>query len=374
MQLWLLPEEEEQNPSPLSSHGVKKGDVWQLGRHFLMCGDSTNPLDVRQLMQGNQAALVIADPPYGMGKAGQGVTNDNLYRDNLIEFNKQWIPLTFDFMTSNGSWYCWGMNGPLMNIYSFIIYPMEKEKQVSFRNLIVWDKGGVNGQNSPLMRSYPSSDEKCLFVVKGRAMPSRGDTQEDFCEAFEPIRSYLEQEAKKIKLNNAILKELCGTSSMYSHWFSRSQWALIPEHHYLAIQQYARDNSIEAFLTDYSTITEEAGKLDRTSAVIFPYFDNVHDNMNTVWKFDRVQGKEKAETGGHPTPKPLAIISRIIKSSSKPNDLILDPFGGSGTTLIACEFLNRSCYMMEHETSWCEVILSRWEKYTKQKAFLVHPM
>lgn len=70
----------------------------------------------------------------------------------------------------------------------------------------------------------------------------------------------------------------------------------------------------------------------------------------------------------HPTMKPIKLLARLIKNSSKPKDKVLDPFGGSGSTLIACEQLNRKCYMMELDPKYCDVIVKRWEEYTGQKA------
>ena len=75
-----------------------------------------------------------------------------------------------------------------------------------------------------------------------------------------------------------------------------------------------------------------------------------------------------ARSEQHPTMKPIKLLARLIKNSSKPKDKILDPFGGSGSTLIACEQLNRKCYMMELDPKYCDVIVKRWEEYTGQKA------
>lgn len=77
-----------------------------MGDHFLLCGDATNKNDIEKLMQGKKADLVFTDPPYGMKKEKDGVLNDNLNYDDLLDFNKQWIPLTFDNLKDNGSWYC----------------------------------------------------------------------------------------------------------------------------------------------------------------------------------------------------------------------------------------------------------------------------
>jgi DNA modification methylase len=76
-------------------------------------------------------------------------------------------------------------------------------------------------------------------------------------------------------------------------------------------------------------------------------------------------------TGGHATPKPLALCGRAIKSSSREGEIVLDLFGGSGSTLIACEQLNRRACLMELEPKWCDVIIARWEKLTGKKALLL---
>jgi DNA modification methylase len=97
------------------------------------------------------------------------------------------------------------------------------------------------------------------------------------------------------------------------------------------------------------------------------YFDNTHDNMNNVWHFDRTSAEER-EGLDHATPKPLALCARGIKTSSREGEIVLDVFGGSGSTLIACEQLHRKCRMMELDPHYCTVIIARWEKLTGLKA------
>ena len=93
--------------------------------------------------------------------------------------------------------------------------------------------------------------------------------------------------------------------------------------------------------------------------------------MNNVWHFDRTTGEERESAGGHATPKPIALCGRAIKSSSRENENVLDVFGGSGSTLIACEQLNRNAYLIELEPKWCDVIIKRWEQFTGQKAIKI---
>lgn len=83
----------------------------------------------------------------------------------------------------------------------------------------------------------------------------------------------------------------------------------------------------------------------------------------SVWNFDRpTQSKE------HPTMKPLELLGEILLNATIESDVVLDLFGGSGSTLIACEQLNRNCYMMELDPYYCQVIINRWEQYTGEKA------
>ena len=159
--------EEDEIPETPKEAFSKLGDLWTLGRHRLLCGDATKREDVEKLMNGQKADMVFTDPPYGMKKENKGVLNDNLNYDDLLEFNKKWIQLTFDNLKGNGSWYCWGMDEPLMDIYSNILKPMQKQNKITFRNLITWDKGNGQGQLASDFRMYTIADEKCLFVMCG---------------------------------------------------------------------------------------------------------------------------------------------------------------------------------------------------------------
>lgn len=346
---------EDEVPEPPLEPKAKRGEIYQLGKHRLMCGDSTSADDVAKLMNGEKADLVFTDPPYGMKKEAEGVANDNLNYDDLLEFNKKWIPLTFNALKENGSWYCWGTDEPLMDIYSNILKPMIKENKATFRNLLTWDKGNSRGQLSADFRMYPVADEKCLFVMCG--VQGFNSNQDNYFDGWEPVRAYLAGEAEKVGLTPKKLKEICGVC-MWSHWFTKSQFAFITEDHYKELQAYYRN---DAFMRDYDEIKRD---YDETRA----YFNNTHDNMNNVWHFDRA-GKE--ERVGHATPKPLALCARAIKSSSRQDELVLDVFGGSGSTMMACEQLGRRCNMMELEPRWVDVIIERWQNLTGQKAELL---
>lgn len=345
---------------------TKLGDIWQLGDHRLMCGDSTDKATVERLMGREKADLVFTDPPYGMKKEKDGVANDNLNYDDLLVFNKQWIPITFDALKENGSWYCWGIDEPLMDVYSEILKPMIRENKITFRNLITWDKGSGQGQLSAEFRMYPIADEKCLFVVRGiQCLTLNAD---NYWEEYEPIRKYLYDSRVAMGWDVPTMKKIVGHSDLSrDHWTSKSQFAMPTKKVYdklkAAAERQRKELGIEndAFSREYDDLRREYDDLRA-------YFDNTHDNMNNVWHFSKTSGEERETAGGHATPKPIALCSRAIKSSSREGEIVLDVFGGSGSTLIACEQLNRKAYLVELEPKWCDVIIKRWENLTGKKA------
>ena len=350
----------------------KLGDIWQLGRHRLICGDSTDKATVERLMDGKKADMVFTDPPYGMKKEADGVLNDNLNFDDLLAFNKCWIPLSFGALKENGSWYCWGIDEPLMDIYAFILKPMIKENKITFRNLITWKKENdnptmlFNGACSSNNRSF-YTNEKALFVMCG--VQGFNNNKDHYDETFEPVRSYLEGEAKRAGLTSKLLTEITGVQ-MYGHWFTKSQFTIIPEIHYKKLQTYYNG---KAFDMDYDKLqtlfnAEEHENLKAAVMAKRAYFDGNACQCIDVWCHDVTSQKERELTGGHATPKPIALCSRAIKSSSRENETVLDLFGGSGSTLIACEQLNRVCYMCELDPKYCDIIIKRWETLTGQKA------
>ena len=337
---------------------TKLGDLWKLGSHRLICGDSTDPAVIDRLMDGVKADCVFTDPPYGMKKESEGVLNDNLNYDDLLDFNRQWIPLTFGALKDNGSWYCWGIDEPLMDIYSNILKPMAKENKITFRNLITWDKGNGQGQLSEDFRMYPIADEKCLFVMCGEQDMRFKRNLEEFNEMFEPIRKWFEDERKKSGLSVEQISKI--DSTRCSHYWAKVQFEFPTKEAFCKIQTYCVNNGINAFGVEYEEIKKEYEEIKKEFYKNRAYFNNTHDNINNVWHFDRAGKDEREHTGGHATPKPIALCSRAIKSSSREEEIVLDVFGGSGSTLIACEQLNRKCYMCELDPKYCSVILQRY--------------
>lgn len=357
------PEVDEEN-EPIT----KLGDIWQLGNHRLMCGDSTDKATIEKLMNGAKADLVFTDPPYGMKKEKDGVLNDNLNYDDLLEFNKKWIPLTLFVLKDMGGWYCWGIDEPLMDIYAFILKPMIRNNEIVMRNYITWAKHCAIGMKSNLMLSYPKETEKCLFIVKGKYW--NNNNAEFFNYKYQPVLDYLNKEAKKVGLTAKRLNELTKVQ-MWSHWFSKSQFTVIPKNHYEVLQNEYNKN--DAFLLSYDELKNLIGQINNKKEPIKPYFDLTWFDdgdipLTDVWRNSTTSNKERELTGGHATPKPIKICERAIVTSSRKGEIVLDVFGGSGSTLIACEQLNRKCYMVELDPKYCDVIIKRWETLTGNKA------
>lgn len=337
------------------------GDVWLCGRHRVMCGDSTVITDVERLMAGSKAALMHADPPYGMGKASDGVANDNLYNDDLDSFQMEWWATFRPFLLDNASAYIWGNAPELWRLwYKAGLGGSEK---MELRNQIVWDKKAIPGMASAELTQYPVASEHCLFFQLGEQF--RGNVNaDDFPEDWEPLRAYLEAEARAALIGQAEIKQLCGVQ-MYAHWFTRSQFTLIPERHYKTLA----DSHPGRFLRPWRRIKAEWDKVKSgpTSKIqeARSYFDNAHDVMRDVWEFSRVMGDERH---GHATPKPVAMMERVMLSSLPKGGLCVEPFGGSGSTLMGAERAGRVCYAMELNPVYCDVIVKRWQEFTGKQA------
>jgi DNA modification methylase len=346
-------------PEPPVVPVTKPGDVWLLGKHRLMCGDSTSVTDVDRLMDGKRAQLLHADPPYGMGKASDGVANDNLYEDDLDRFQMEWWATFRTFMEDNASAYIWG-NAP--ELWRLWCRRLSGTETLTIRNEIVWDKKAIPGMKSGLLTQYPEATERCLFFQIGEQFLGNVNS-EDFPESWEPLRSYLASEAEAAGVDSKAIKEACGCG-MFSHWFTRSQFTLIPEKHYQKLAATYPDRFSKPWKllkAEWDIVKDVKVQGSRS------YFDNAHDIMRDVWEFPRVTGDERHT---HATPKPVALMERVMKSSLPKGGLCAEPFGGSGATLMGAEKSGRVCYTMELQGRYCDVIVKRWEDFTGKKAVL----
>lgn len=236
----------------------KIGDIYQLGNHRLMCGDSTKCEDVQKLMNGDKADMVFTDPPYGMnldtdyskmkGNGRKGKTYSKVIGDNE-DFKDDLINTIFNNFNYCNEIFLWGVD------YYFDLIPNFKEG-----NLIVWDK----------------------------TLQTNGDA--GYNNEFELLWSKNQHKKEVIHFN----------------WFR--------------------------------------------------YFG---------------LSAQDIKTREHPTQKPLQVIIPFIEKHSKENNLVVDIYGGSGSTLIACEQLNRNCYMMELDPKYVDVIIDRWEKLTGKTAIKI---
>jgi DNA modification methylase len=340
--------------------GTAVGQVWGLGNHRILCGDSTDTAVVARLMQGQQALLCHADPPYGMGKATEGIANDNLYAAKLDAFQMRWWQACRAFLAANASVYLWGNAEDLWRLW----YQggLQASARLTFRNELVWDKGDagagvVSLQGSGGLRMYPPGSERCLFFMLGEQ--GFNTNAENYWEGWEPIRHYLKAERDKLGWDNATCKTIAGHSPISGcHWFDASQWTMPTQEVYEAWQRAARG---DGFKRDYDGFKRDYDVLKRDYYATRAYFDNTHDLMTDVWPCARVKGEDRHD---HPTPKPLALIERMVKSSTPAGALVYEPFLGSGTTLVAAENLGRVCVGCEIDPGYVAVTLQRFFELT----------
>jgi len=364
----IIPTEfqEDEIPEVEAEAISRKGDVWLLGSHKIMCGDSTSVTDLEKLMNGEKALLLHADPPYGMGKEKDGVENDNLYAHKLDDFQMEWWAVCRSFVHDNTSIYIWGNSPDLWRLWWT---RLEKSEKFYFCNQIVWDKKTVPGMKSEGLLEYPTATEHCLFFKCGQQFIGNLNSC-DYYEGWEPIRSYLKAQADACGLTPSKSKEATGVQ-MYSHWFSTSQWSMIARDHYVRLAEAYPGNftkPYEDLRKEYDAIKGDArSHHNLIQGVGRSFFDNAHDIMRDVWEFERVVGEERH---GHATPKPVKMMQRIMKSSLPPDALCLEPFGGSGSTLMGAEVTGRRCYSMELTPNYCDVIVKRWQNHTKKVAIL----
>lgn len=367
-------EEEGPPPEPEKVAISRTGDVWILGGvHRVMCGDSINPADVAALMAGQTAQLLHADPPYGMGKEVDGVANDNLRGDKLDEFQMAWWRAYRAHLADNASAYVWGNAPELWRLW--FKGGLGSSEPMTLRNEIVWDKKSIAGMGWAGASQYMPATERALFLQLGQHVLQVNQTKDDYWPGWEPLREWLLAERDKMGWKASDVKRIAG-NQMYSHWFSKSQWVFIAEKEYAKLQAAAAG---AAFTRDYGELASEYSQLravfrgevldPRTEEfqASRPFFDNAHDVMRDVWDFPRVSGEERH---GHATPKPVAMMERVMKSSLPAGRICAEPFGGSGSTLMGAHKTGRLCFTMELQPVYVDVIVKRWQNYSEEEAIL----
>jgi len=333
------------------------GDVWLLGPHRLMCGDSTSPSDLARLMGDSVAVLLHADPPYGMGKESEGVANDNLTGSRLDAFQMQWWRACRPHLSDNASAYIWGNAADLWRLW--YVGGLADSEQLQLRNEIVWDKQNAPGMGDTVNFGYSTVTERALFFMLGDQWLGNVNA-EDYWEGWEPLRSYLAGEAEAVGLTSAQCQRLTGVG-MFSHWFSKSQWSIISEGHYRTLSEAFPGR----FARPWAEVRSEYDRLragwrleldERRS-----YFDGSHEILRDVLRFSRVHGDDRHD---HATPKPVDMMALLIRTSAPEGELVLEPFGGTGSTLMGAHIAGRVSATMELLPHWCDVICARWQKAT----------
>lgn len=266
----------------------KPGDVWVLGRHRLMCGDSVNLDDVSTLMQDELADMVWTDPPYNVavnGMAGK-ILNDDMTSGAFR-----------DFLRDTYASYAASMRE------GAVIYVAHSESErAAFTEELV---------NAGIKLS------QVLIWVKQTATLSR----QDFNWQHEPI--------------------IYGWKEGAGHY-------------------YCGDFTNTTVIDD----DVDVKKLTREQLV-----DMVNELRNEA-RTTVIRQNRPTKSELHPTMKPVALVERMIRWSSRPGEVVLDLFGGSGTTLIAAHKAGRTARIMELDPKFCDVIVQRWQEYTGEKATL----
>lgn len=272
------------------------GDVWLLGRHRLMCGDSTKEADVAKLMGGEQADLLLTDPPYNVDYVGKTkdalkITNDKMVDEAFNVFLQAAFNCAIQAMKPGAVFYVWHADSK-----GFEFRTALKEAGLNLRETLIWVKN---------------------TIVLGR---------QDYQWRHEPC--------------------LYGWKEGAAHYF---------------VDDRSQSTVIEDAGVDYRKL-----KKDELLKLVLQLTDV--STPNTVIYEDK-----PTKNDIHPTMKPVKLMARLTKNSTKQEQLVLDLFGGSGSTLIACEQINRRCFMMEYDPRYCDAILDRWEKLTGEEAERLTP-
>ena len=263
---------------------TKLGDIWQLGRHRLMCGDSTDKETVELLMDGKKADMVFTDPPYGYNY--QSNMREKTSKFDVIENDDKILDFfpCIQAVCDGFVYVCttWKTADKWIELF---------KQYYDLTNVIIWDKGG--GGIGDLFHTFSTDYEMILVCNNGHEIKGK---------RYGSVWNFTNQEITKMKkeeLLNIVLEQ----KKFYSIW------------------QEKKDNPNEYV---------------------------------------------------HPTQKPVSLSARAIRSSTDIGDNVVDLFGGSGSTVMACEQTGRNCYTMELDPKYCDVIIKRWEKFTGEKAVLVN--
>lgn len=345
--------EPSEPPEPPKVPVAKLGEFWRLGDHVIACGDSRDESLVKRLMGPARAGMLHGDPPYGMGKDFE---NDNQRGPKLDKFMGEWWGSARLGLADTAAAYVWG--NPL-DLWRWWWGGLSHTETLTFKNEIVWNKQSGMGQKSSGHLQYPTVTERCLFFALGdQAMGTRN--QNRYWGGWDPLRVYLREEARSAGIKAADVDQLTGTRNMWQHWFTRSQWSMISEEGYLALQQATGKfpKSWKQLKHEYDQLREQ---WEREVEGMRGFHDNTHDKLADVWNFKRVSG---AERHGHSTPKPVLLCARALSTSCRRGEVVLVPFGGTGPDILAAEQLERVARVVELDPRYVDVMIERWQDFT----------
>ncbi len=289
----------------------KRGEIYKLGEHILMCGDSTSQVDVEKLMDGQRAQMCFTDPPYNIDYQGgmsthkqnkrQGIMNDKMGNQQFYEFLSEVSKRIIEHC--DGGVYICMSSSELPNLKSS------------------WEDNGGHWQSF-------------VIWVKNTFTLSRSDYQ----NTYEPM---LYGWPKHIKNHF-----FCERRDIANVWEDLREIKTEFDGKYTSIKFQGFEVKIEG---------EAKGFVKRRK------------QHADIWRFDKPSRSEL-----HPTQKPIALCIEAIKNSSKKEDIVLDLFLGSGSTLIACEKTGRRCYGMELDPKFVDVILRRYEDFSGNKPIKIN--
>ena len=280
----------EEEVKKIETPKTQRGDIYVIGRHRLLCGDSTNVEDFKKLMEESRARLIFTDPPYSVNyKSVAG----NSYSSG--KYGEKYKPANAIFSDDKEGQECIDFYvAVLKNLHEFsakdaCLYWWFAQKLRDIENRIAWIETGWQVS-------------QVLAWLKETMVFSMGA---DYHRCYEPC--------------------LFGWKAGQRHFTNKK------------IANYK-----DVFMLDPVDFAD----------------------LPDVW----YQNRDKTSEYVHPTQKPVRLAERAIRKNSVPGDIVLDAFGGSGSTLMACEQMDRRCFMMELDPKYCDVIVDRWERFTGKKA------
>ena len=278
--------DEEKELEKIKKPKTKSGDVFQLGKHRLICGDATDPSIIKKLVGRHKIDMIYSDPPYninlsydkGVGNKQSygGSTNDNKSDTEYRSFLRTSIENALSVAAPNFHCFYW-----CDERYIGLLQDLYREVGINPQRVCLWIK---NGANVTPQVAFNKAYEPCVY---GR------------CN-----KPYLSPKVQN--LTEILNKEI------------------------------------------------ETGNR---------CIDDILDLFN-IWLVKRLPGNEYS----HPTQKPISLAEKPLRRCTKPNDTVLDSFGGSGSTLISCEQMKRRAFLCEKEPIFCDLIIHRYENLTNQKA------